>query len=72
MLSAPNQGALDGDVSERVCIQRLRASDSRSVPEPESLGSNSKKLIKHTVLGVDKDFVTAGLAGGRVGNKGGM
>jgi hypothetical protein len=27
---------------------------------------------EHLVQGVDKDFVTAGLAGGTVGNKGGM
>jgi hypothetical protein len=27
---------------------------------------------EHLVRGVDKDYVTAGLAGGRVGNKGGM
>lgn len=27
---------------------------------------------EHLVEGVDKDFVTAGLAGGRIGNKGGM
>ena len=29
-------------------------------------------MSKLTVLGVDTDFVTAGLAGGRLGNKGGM
>jgi hypothetical protein len=30
------------------------------------------KDCRHLVEGVDKDFVTAGLAGGRLGNKGGM
>jgi hypothetical protein len=30
------------------------------------------KGCEHLVQGVDKDFVTAGLAGGRLGNKGGM
>jgi hypothetical protein len=30
------------------------------------------KDCRHLVSGVDKDFVTAGLAGGRLGNKGGV
>jgi hypothetical protein len=30
------------------------------------------KDVRHLVSGIDKDFVTAGLAGGRLGNKGGM
>jgi len=30
------------------------------------------KGCEHLVQGVDKDFVTAGLAGGRLGNKGAM
>ena len=30
------------------------------------------KGCAHLVQGVDKDFVTAGLAGGRLGNKGAM
>ena len=33
-------------------------------------GETSHRYV--LMAGVDKDFVTAGLAGGRVGNKGGM